>query len=965
MDAEVGIIVVSPVFFGRKLEVDLYDLSPATAHTSSTETSNDLATSHKHNWHPITWAQEERLTEETLDLLSQINAHYFQVVLKTGEKSFNTASVGVFHRFSPDPDQLRTHVEAANQKKEFFYNYKNYYVLPVPPTHFRDVAKFSIDELVEVARREFREALELSVGFDNPFFEWKKYIFDVGGSPPMTGRPLGGKVDHSDPRQPSQKPGFDTPQVNDDIASSQLYSLAHESNGGNYLVLHPNITLGRLTLAGFIEIIAEFSWHVGQSESPTEFQKWFFTDKTLNLCRNMPLSEVLGSEGPLDQVGINLKECANFLAPLVLLLTHLRKDGPSIDAPDDWKAFIGTLATVHMVLVYRITSVKDTPDYNDRNRVSHSKESKLDFWEKLRAHRLLAGEMCLLPASWLSITAISPEGYNRYQRGLSMLINFERLAQIVELTTCLRLDYIPLQGLYIALQNSSADQDLNYEALETVGDSVLKFIVSLHLFTTLPGPEGDLTVRKNKIVQNETLGKAGMAVGVHLGIRLHKQKNQFVMPSAFSLDSDKLLMREREIKRRYTEDKSKKIGSFWAQKNELEIMTKFFLNQDASLDTVADVVEALIGAAFTQDYKLVSALTTIQRLGVLPDFDFQSFGDAFQKSVLIPEEFLKLHLEHKGSILERSSNRFLYEFGSRDRWVREDGGVGQTLSTGPDFLTLNLAWREVLANKRDTRELQLARLKAAREFQSKCIGYVFRNQYWFDQATDFSSNQFQRLEFLGDAVLEAYLIANLYHIFNRLDHRASPVFLTRAKAWLVSSHQLCRLAALTGLADCVITVGETGSNILKFLAKFNTNTRVEPEMASFEQKVASLEDAFEAMLGALFLDGSWEAVQAFLTPRLIGYLLYFANFHHKMGGDLKGDIQRHFDMDGKKLMYTYEKKGEIHTFKAFLTSDNSANEPKDQYETSSGPDKTEAEKVLMRKLKEKIIRTYKGGLGSS
>ena len=61
-----------------------------------------------------------------------------------------------------------------------------------------------------------------------------------------------------------------------------------------------------------------------------------------------------------------------------------------------------------------------------------------------------------------------------------------------------------------SLKNSSKNQDVNYERLEFLGDSVLGTIISCHLFQTYPqANEGYLTQMKSKIVNRKNLNKLG------------------------------------------------------------------------------------------------------------------------------------------------------------------------------------------------------------------------------------------------------------------------------------------------------------------------------------------------------------------------------------------------------------------------------------------------------------------------
>jgi ribonuclease-3 len=99
----------------------------------------------------------------------------------------------------------------------------------------------------------------------------------------------------------------------------------------------------------------------------------------------------------------------------------------------------------------------------------------------------------------------------------------------------------------------------------------------------------------------------------------------------------------------------------------------------------------------------------------------------------------------------------------------------------------------------------------------------------------------QRLEFLGDAVLQLVLTRVLYEKF--------PTFgegpLTKARAQMVNRRSLAEQARRLRLGECLIlSRGE--------------------ELNDGRERPSALADAFEALLGAIFLDGGFEDVRHFI-----------------------------------------------------------------------------------------------------
>jgi ribonuclease-3 len=124
----------------------------------------------------------------------------------------------------------------------------------------------------------------------------------------------------------------------------------------------------------------------------------------------------------------------------------------------------------------------------------------------------------------------------------------------------------------------------------------------------------------------------------------------------------------------------------------------------------------------------------------------------------------------------------------------------------------------------------------------------------------------QRLEFLGDAVLSLVLTRALYDRFPSLGEGP----LTKARAQMVNRRTLADEARRLGLGEhLVLSHGEEG-----------TGGRARP---------SALADAYEALLGAILLDGGFEAARTFILRRYrngFGAMTEVPNLQNP-----KGDLQ--------------------------------------------------------------------------
>ncbi len=134
----------------------------------------------------------------------------------------------------------------------------------------------------------------------------------------------------------------------------------------------------------------------------------------------------------------------------------------------------------------------------------------------------------------------------------------------------------------------------------------------------------------------------------------------------------------------------------------------------------------------------------------------------------------------------------------------------------------------------------------------------------------------ESLEFLGDAVLGFVISAR---IFDRFPD-CSEGDLSKIKAYLVSAVNLLHLAGKIRLGDFLrLSRGE--------------------DKTGGRTKRAIVVDAYEALLGAIYLDGGIQAVADFLE-RQLGTVLDSLDLHHLGYGDFKSALQERLHNMGKE-----------------------------------------------------------------
>ena len=157
------------------------------------------------------------------------------------------------------------------------------------------------------------------------------------------------------------------------------------------------------------------------------------------------------------------------------------------------------------------------------------------------------------------------------------------------------------------------------------------------------------------------------------------------------------------------------------------------------------------------------------------------------------------------------------------------------------------------------------------------LGHAFRDKELARQAVthrSFGTPHNERLEYLGDSLLNCAVATLLYEKFPKLPEGD----LSRLRASLVNQSSLSEVASALGLGD-LLRLGEG-----------------ELKSGGF-RRPSILADAFEALLGAVYLDAGFDAVRA-AVERLMGEKLEGRD-RMPVDKDPKTALQEH--LQGRKL----------------------------------------------------------------
>jgi ribonuclease-3 len=170
------------------------------------------------------------------------------------------------------------------------------------------------------------------------------------------------------------------------------------------------------------------------------------------------------------------------------------------------------------------------------------------------------------------------------------------------------------------------------------------------------------------------------------------------------------------------------------------------------------------------------------------------------------------------------------------------------------------------------------------EFQHS-LGHTFADQELLRQALTHASfghekrqklPDNQRLEFLGDAVLQLAVTAELYRRFPELTEGR----LTVLRARLVNRHHLQALAEQLGLGDHLI------------LGRGEENSQG-------RQRGSILADAMEAVIGAVFSEAGWDGSRAIILRLMEPSLAAIRGEDGEADANPKGALQEKLQAEGE------------------------------------------------------------------
>ena len=569
-----------------------------------------------------------------------------------------------------------------------------------------------------------------------------------------------------------------------------------------------------------------------------------------------------------------------------------------------------------------LTNLDENQDLQTPQNAQNGVNSKGFSSRNSKKNRKAGFKALILASRHLNLRFYTVDQMNNWSRIPSIITNFKRrlLSKVFLGTYKLKTENLAKPILWTAFQTSSACKIFNYECLETLGDSVLKFlsIYFLVAVSTSRDSEGKLTRIKGNMVCNQRLSV--LAKLKMLYKFLHHQREFFDSWRPPMINSD----------------------------NRGENRRQRAKEQVIHNHQIADLFEACLGGVFMDNFDLV------QSCRYLIEFNFFFGQKRTDRDARDGVGALDRGFETLKAIFERKPYLCFSEVIERphsvDKWFFGEDGMERIdlEATFAELWTMTSMSRRV---KKMTKKLKLGKmrqklgsliqqelesdgLKSAKSSRSSkqrfkpisaklkkfiyktflpslegILGYTFKNKdllrlaltpEWskklkfevFDSIEDLGKN-LEKLEFLGDSIFELCVIASIFRQNWAQNSFFTPSVFQYAKIFLLSNANMAIFASMFQIHNFVLStnqevvakVHEAGDR----LRKISTQKKCKFFLSDGVGIPKNLSDIWESLAAAVLLDGGWEALGLVFGEALKPFISYFNKFKDEVRMNFKSE----------------------------------------------------------------------------
>lgn len=382
-----------------------------------------------------------------------------------------------------------------------------------------------------------------------------------------------------------------------------------------------------------------------------------------------------------------------------------------------------------------------------------------------------------------------------------------------------------------ALQTQMIDSKDNFETLETLGDSVLKMVITILLYSKYNFKESKITFLRMKLINNVNLHTKGLNQKIYKFVFHNHRKLRDWAPGL--MRNDQKLVRSNQI----------------------------------STSMLADIMESLIGAIFlASNRSLNEILNFIIETGIWP-----------QKEIGVIFQGTEGSLPHMAALFRGEPLKSFDEFNQVDAQTVDLDNTYSEL-----FRKTSFKYPRALLTRKSVGD----DLKRRIDMLEEVLEYKFKDRSVIQVVLERSkySRDFERFELLGDAAIEYRAVDLSFHLMPKYYKYFEPHELHKTKIYLLSNHNLSFFTSFFYL-DCFIDedISEACDQIREYAEKSKFGQFLRHEMVT----IKLLGDIWESLMAALIIDGGWPAFDNLYTRAIEPFIIYICKFNKYLEGSAK------------------------------------------------------------------------------
>ncbi|EAR98031.2 dicer-related RNase III protein Dcl1p (macronuclear) [Tetrahymena thermophila SB210] len=481
---------------------------------------------------------------------------------------------------------------------------------------------------------------------------------------------------------------------------------------------------------------------------------------------------------------------------------------------------------------------------------------------------------------------------------------------------------VDLELLIESFSQISYSKTKNLELLEVIGDVVIKYISSLYLYLHLPNQsENALTMIRTIFINNKYLGISAFRNGLQFYVQTKRPSSYDWRFNLFNLNS-------------FTEAPQDQKQSFQLSYSNLSdtlesVVGCFYASNQFTLNTCIQLIKDL-GLQIDQ-YLLNKFQNQVNGSFVLSDdiIDLMEIDEemTYYELQLQGKKFLQKEFEIQANkkmeqcfeekiqneIIQNEENtQFIWnliKFYIKDElFYKNKYEVEFQNNTCPNQR------RKDRSEYRKFKQLHEQTLDIAISGFEKILNYTFKDKSLLIKALNCHSNSnfehyfqdYQILEFLGDALIEILVVSHGYHISrNRQKKINSPYFFCEMKSLLLSNDFMSRMAILNKFHYYALNISKYQQDeIIQFIEDCNLNTKFKESVSHQANSPKVLGDLWESVAGAIIMDSDISTFVSIYGKLYAPYIIHFVTFYQKIIFNVKEKVQL-------VAQQTYEQLGKI------------------------------------------------------